>query len=61
MEIEFDPTPSLEQVEARVRELCRSAELREPDWVCDHVDGDYVALWEEEKVALVIEVGREEL
>ncbi len=64
MEIEFDPTPSLEQIEARVRDLCRSAELREPDRVVEFVelvDGDCVALWEEEMVALIVEVEREEL
>ncbi len=61
MEIEFDPTLSLEQIEARVRDLCRSAELREPDRVVEFVDGDCVALWEEEMVALIVEVEREEL
>lgn len=61
MEIEFDPTPSLEQVEARVRELCRANELPEPDRVLDYSGGDYVALWDESKVALVVEVEREEL
>lgn len=61
MEIDPDPTPSLEQVEARVRELCRSAEIAGPDRVIEYDHGGYVALWDESKVALVVEVGREEL
>lgn len=60
MESEFDPTPSLERVEAEVRELCRSGDLPEPDRVVDYAAGEYAALWDEQKVALIVEVeGRE--
>ena len=56
-----DEVPTLEEGEQRIRELCRSAELREPDRVVDYADEEYVALWDEEKVAVIIEVGSEEL
>jgi hypothetical protein len=38
----------------------RSGDLPEPDRVVDYAEGEYVALWDEQKLALIVEVeGRE--
>lgn len=50
------PTPS--EVETLIRQMCRSGGMREPDRVEQQADGDLIAFWEDEKVAVVIEMDR---
>jgi hypothetical protein len=53
-----DLEPSAEQVEERIREICRMGDLPYPDRVVDRIaeDGEVVCLWEEPKVAITIDV-----
>jgi hypothetical protein len=52
-----EPRPTFDQVETRVRELCRSQGLPQPDEFIEADDADEVlALWHDRKVALVIEL-----
>ena len=54
-----DAPLTLEQVSRRVRELCRADGLCEPDVVLDTHDGEFVALWFAERLAVIVETGPE--
>jgi hypothetical protein len=54
---EAETQPTFEQVERKVRELCRSQGLPQPDEFIEADDAEEVlALWHDRKVALVIEL-----
>ena len=50
------PTPS--EVDTLIREMCRSGGMPEPDRIEQQDDGDFIAFWDDEKVAVVIEMDR---
>ncbi len=49
-------TPTREDVERRMRQLIRDADMRQPDEVRPHEDGGIVCLWHEEKLAVVVDL-----
>ena len=48
------PTPS--EIERALHKLCDEGNLRRPDRIEHQADGDPIAFWDEEKVAVIIEM-----
>ncbi|MGI8727136.1 MAG: hypothetical protein ACR2K6_05580 [Solirubrobacterales bacterium] len=48
--------PPLEEVRRSLVELCERSEMREPDRIEEPDDGDLIAFWDEEKLAIVVEM-----
>lgn len=48
--------PPVDQVRRSLVELCERSELREPDRIEEQDDGDLIAFWDEEKLAIVVEM-----
>lgn len=54
-----NPPATLERISERVREICRSGGLQESDVVLDCHDGEYLALWFDERLAVIVETDDE--
>lgn len=48
------PTPS--EIERSLRKLCDEGDLRRPDRIEHQDDGELIAFWDDEKVAVIIEM-----
>jgi hypothetical protein len=51
-----DDLPDPAAVEDALKKLCDRGDLRRPDRIEQQDDGDLIALWDEEKLAVVIEM-----
>lgn len=48
--------PPVDEVRRSLVELCERSELREPDRIEERDDGDLMAFWDEEKLAIIVEM-----
>ena len=48
------PTPS--EIERSLQKLCDEGALRQPDRIEHQADGDLIAFWDDEQVAVIIEM-----
>jgi hypothetical protein len=51
--------PSRDEMEALMRRLLSEHDLPQPDEICPHEDGGLLCLWHEQKVAVVIDPGKD--